>query len=324
MVKELRKRGILSPKGREYWPEPTIFLILTGSVNYGVYRALRRQSVEPASRRGNTYGKSSTRRMQGIPLPNIVVEKPIITEAQHEWIQDRLAQNKRNASRNGKRQYLLRGMIYYEGDNLRYYGRDIRHISWAYRYNHRGKNGNPRAYLPGRKTEALVEAKAREVLTSNEVIEQELGWRGAAIEETRSKLESELKRLDRKSNENLNSETELVSLKTHGRVSDEAYDRERGLLLAERKWVSEERERITQRLADLRKQSVSLVSLDQLRQQMAERLFSDKFEDRRFILEALRTRVIVTEDGATDVEFTIGGDGNGDGIVLSSPRPAFS
>ena len=322
VAKELQKRGILSPKGREYWPEPTIFLILTDSVNCGVYRALRRQSVEPTNRRGNTYGKSSTRRQPGIPLPNIVVEKPIITEAQHEWIQDRLAQNKRNASRNGKREYLLRGMIYYEGDNLRYYGRDIRHISWAYRYNHRGKNGNPRAYLPGRKTEAQVEAKAREVLTSNEVIEQELGWRGAAIEETRSKLETELKRLDRKSNENLNAETELVSLKTHGRVSDEAYDRERGLLLAERKWVSEERERITQRLADLKKQSVSLVSLDQLRQQMADRLFSNKFEDRRFILEALRTKVIVTEDGAIDVEFTIGGDGNGGGIVLSSPLNA--
>jgi len=322
VAKELKKRGILSPKGREYWPEPTIFLILTDSINYGVYRALRRQSVEPASRRGNTYGKSSTRRQTGIPLPNIVVEKPIITEAQHEWIQDRLAQNKRNASRNGKREYLLRGMIYYEGDNLRYYGRDIRHISWAYRYNHRGKNGNPRAYLPGRKLEAQVEAKAREVLTSNEVIEQELGWRGAAIEETRSKLENELKRLDRKFNENVNAESELVNLRIRGKVSDEAYDRQMVLVLAERKWVSEERERITQRLADLRKQSVSLVSLDQLRQQMADRLFSDKFEDWRFILEALRTKVIVTEDGATDVEFTIGADGNGSGIVLSSPLNA--
>jgi hypothetical protein len=310
VVKELQKRGILSPKGREYWPEPTIYLILKDSVNYGEYRALRRESIEPISRRGNTYGKSSSRHQPGIPLPNIVVEKPIITESQHEWIQERLVQNKRNAKRN------------YGGDNLRYYGRDIRHISWAYRYNHRGKNGNPRAYLPGRKTEAQVEAKAREILTSNEVIENELGWREAAIHVSISKMEAELKRLDRKSNENINAESELVNLRIRGKVSDEAYDRQMVLLLAERKWVSEEQERIARRLTDLRKQSVSLVSLDQLRQQMADRLFSDRFEDRRFILEALNTRVIVTAEGATEVEFTIGGDGDSGGIILSSPLNA--
>jgi len=55
---------------------------------------------------------------------------------------------------------------------------------------------------------------------------------------------------------------------------------------------------------------------------MADKLFSDKFEDRRFILEALNTRVIVTIEGAIEVEFTVGGDGNGGGIVLSSPLNA--
>ena len=55
---------------------------------------------------------------------------------------------------------------------------------------------------------------------------------------------------------------------------------------------------------------------------MAERLFSDAFADRRFILEALNTKVIVTTEGAIEVEFTIGGDENGGGIVLSSPQNA--
>jgi len=323
VTKVLRKRGILSPKGREYWPEPTIYLILTDSVNYGEYRALRRESVEPTNRRGNTYGKSSTKRRSGIPLPNIVVERPIITQSQHDWIQEKLERNRQNSKRNGKRDYLLRGMIYYEGDNLRYYGRDIRHISWAYRYTQRGYKGdNPRTYLPGRKTEDQVEAKAREILTSNQVLEHEMGWREVAIQETISKLDGEFKRLDRKSNDNITAEAELVNLRIHNKVSDEAYDRQMVLLLVERKWISEERERITQRLADLKKKSVSLVSLGQLRQQMADRLFSDKFEDRRFILEALNTRVIVTTEGAIEVEFTIGGDENSGGIVLSSPLNA--
>jgi hypothetical protein len=322
VIKELQKRGIQSPKGKEYWPEPTIYLILRDSVNYGLYKALRRENIEPTERKGNTYGKSSSRNLPGLPLPNIEIEKPIITEAQHEWIQERLAKNKLNATRNGKRDYLLRGMIYYGGDNLRYYGIDIRHISWAYRYNHRDKKDNPRAYLPGRKLEAQVEAKAREILTSDDVLENELGWRETAIQESISRMEAELKRIDRKSNENINAESELVSLRIRNKVSEEAYDRQMVLLMTERNWVAEEKERINQRLTDLRKRAISLVSLDQLRQQMADRLFSDKFEDRRFILEALNTKVIVTNEGAIEVEFTIAGEGNSDGIVLSSPLNA--
>jgi len=324
IVKELGKRGIPSPKGRDYWPEPTLSLILKDTVNFGEYRALRRESVEPVCRRANTYGKSSSKHLPGMPLPNIVVERPIITKAQHDWILGRLEQNQINAKRNGKRDYLLRGIIYYEGDNLRYYGRDIRHKSWAYRYSHRGyKNGNPRAYLPGRKTEAQVEAKAREILGSNKVLEREFGWREEAIRETTLRLEGEMRRLDRKSNENVNAESELVSLRIRGKISDEAYERQQGLLLAERKWISEERKRIQEKLADLKQQSVSLVGLEQLRQQMAEKILSNSFADRRFILEALKTRVIVTTEGATEVEFTIGGEKQRDGeIALNLPLNA--
>jgi hypothetical protein len=53
---------------------------------------------------------------------------------------------------------------------------------------------------------------------------------------------------------------------------------------------------------------------------MAEKILSSSFADRRFVLEALQTRVIVTADGATEVEFTIGGDKGDNGIVLNLPR----
>ena len=82
--RELHERVIPSPKGREWWPEPTIWLILADTVNCGEYRALRRENVEPKTRRGRTYGKTSSRKLPGILLPNIVVERPIITKAQHE------------------------------------------------------------------------------------------------------------------------------------------------------------------------------------------------------------------------------------------------
>ena len=321
IIKELHRRVIPSPTGKEWWVEPTIINILKDTVNFGEYRALRREAVEPKERRGNTYGKTSSKNLPGIPLPNIKVEKPVITKEQHQWILARLEQNKVNARRNVKRDYLLRGMIYYEGDNLRYHARTIRGISWAYRYSTRGRfSDNPRPYLPGRKLEAMVEAKAREVLTSDAVLEQELGWREEAIRESMARLEYEMRRLERKLNENINAESELAGLKSRGKVSEEAYERQRGLVVAERRWIEEEKQRIIVKLDQLRKQSVSLVGLEQLRRQIATRLNSTNFADRRFILEALGTRVIVTTEGALEVEFTIGDRKDKDSaIVLNSP-----
>jgi len=323
IAKELKKRAIPSPKGREYWPEPTISLILKDTVNFGEYRALRRENVEPACRRGNTYGKSSSKHLPGILLPNITVEKPIIDKVQHDWTLGRLEQNKLNSKRNGRRDYLLRGLIHYEGDNLRYYGRDIRHKSWAYRYSPRGqRNGNPRPYLPGRRLESLVEARAREILESHDVLERELGSKRGAIGETISRLEDELKRLDRKGNDNSNAESELVGLRVRGKVSDEAYDKQRTLLNAERQWLAEERERVREQLARLNQEAVSLLSLEQLRSRLEQKLASTEFADRRFILEALGTKVIVATDGRIEIEFAIPTEKNNGAIALSSPLNA--
>jgi hypothetical protein len=252
------------------------------------------------------------------------VEKTIITEEQYEWILRRLEQNKLNAKRNSKRDYLLRSMIHYEGDNLRYYGVDIRHMSWAYKYIPRDRNkDNPRTYLPGRKVESLVEAKAREILTSNEVLECELGWRKGIIDGSIAKLEGQLKRLDRKWNDNANAESELVGLRIRGKVSDEPYDRQQSLLLTERRWIIEERERIENQLSKLRQNSVALVNLEHLRGQVEQKLASAEFADRRFVLEALGTKVIVTTDGKVEVEFTIGGERcESDEIALNLPQTA--
>jgi len=324
IIRELARRSIPSPKGNPQWSAPTIVLILKDTVNFGEYRALKRENVLPKERRGNTYGKTSSKHHPGIPLPNIVVEKPVISQDEHRWILKRLEHNKLNARRNSRRDYLLKGLIYYEGDNVRYNSLNIKGISWAYRYHTRkGWSDNPRKYLPGRKLESLVEAKARDILTGDLVLEQELGWRADAIHESISRLNRELKRLDRKGTENLNAETSLAGLLSRGKVSEEAYDRQRGLLLAERRWITEERARIGESLAQLNKQSISMVGLEQLRQKMAKKLSSTDFADRRFVLEALDTKVIVTTEGALEIEFTIGEDkGSVNAIVNSIPLNA--
>ena len=145
-----------------------------------------------------------------------------------------------------------------------------------------------------------------------------MGWREEVIRETRLRLENESSRLDRKANESVNAESELAGLRIRGKISEDAYDRQQELLLTEKKWISEERKRLQEKLAELKQRSVSLIGLEQLRQRMADKILSNSFADRRFVLEALQTRVIVTADGAAaEVEFTIGGDKNGGEIVLN-------
>jgi uncharacterized protein YecT (DUF1311 family) len=310
---ELHRQGILSPKGREWWPDPTIWGILNDSVNCAEYRALRRENVEPKVRRGKadgsaTYGKTSSRKLEGVLLPNIMVEKPTITRAQQEWIWKRLEQNKLNAKRNGKRDYLLRGLITYEGDNIRYHGTGIRGNSWAYVHSRNGKSvDNPIPYINGPKLEAKVEAMARHILTSGEVLERELGCRQDVIQETITRLEAELRRLARQENSNRNAESELIGLRARykDRVSDEAFERQLALIEAQRKWIAEQRERVSSELEQLKAKSISLVGLEQLRDRVEKRLTSKEFADRRFVIEALGTRVVVTEEGNIEVEFSI-------------------
>jgi phage shock protein A len=216
-------------------------------------------------------------------------------------------------------------MIQYEGDNLRYYGRHIRGESWCYVYSPRGeRNGNPRPYLPGRKLEMQVETLAREVLTGQEVLEQQLGLRQGAIDQSITSLEEELRRLDREENLNRNAEAELIGLRARykDRISDEAFERQLTQIETKQRWITQERERTLEQLSQLKAKSISLVGLEQLRGKVEQRLASGEFADRRYVLEALGTRIIVTTEGTSEVEFTIPAKAAKDAIELSIPLNA--
>jgi hypothetical protein len=131
------------------------------------------------------YGNTSSRKLEGIPLTNIIVENPIITREEYEWIRARMAQNKANAKRNGKHNFLLKGMIQYELNGRRYHGRHIKDNIWAYEYPDNGYNGrnHPRPYINGRRIETAVEAKAKKLLADDAVMGSELDRTGEAIKE---------------------------------------------------------------------------------------------------------------------------------------------
>ena len=312
--RELYRRGVPSPKGFEWWRDQTIWLILVDTVNYGEYRALRREATEPKVRRGKqsgapTYGKTSSRKLEGIPLPNIVVERPIITREEYDLIMARMARNKANAKRNGKHNFLLKSMIHYELDGRRYHGRHIREGIWAYEYPDNGfnKHNHPRPYLNGPWLEASVEAMARKLLSDEAVLGSELERSEGVIRESIANLRSELRNLERRENANANAEAQLLLDKNRygSGISDEAFRRALERLQIERDQVARRKEEVTRELKKLEDSATSMTGLRQLRASLEKRLGSNEFADRRFVLEALGTRVWVTQDAKVFVEFTV-------------------
>ncbi len=329
--RELHERAIPSPKGLEWWPDPTIWLILVDTVNFGEYRALRRENIEPQVRRGKsngmpTYGNTSSRKLEGIPLTNIVVENPIITREEYEWILARMAQNKANAKRNGKHNFLLKGMIQYELDSRRYHGRHIRDNIWAYEYPDNGYNGknHPRPYINGRRIETAVEDTVRRLLADDAVLGSELDRTGEAIRKSRENLEKELRSLERRENANTNTETQLLLDKDRfgGNISDEAFKRALERLQAERNHITERKEEVVREIRKLNESSVSMMGLKQLRSNLGERIDSKEFADRRYVLEALGTRVTVTTDAKLLVDFAVPKEISAKAIAFSVPLNA--
>ena len=111
-----RAMEVPSPKGRPAWNPSTIHGILRNPAYAGIYHALRQEMKTPEVRRkpGKTYRKSSSRplpREAWFPLTDFQVIDPIVSWKEWEAVQDRLARNQQESRRNGKRFYLLRGMV---------------------------------------------------------------------------------------------------------------------------------------------------------------------------------------------------------------------
>ncbi|MFP3975713.1 MAG: recombinase family protein [Chloroflexota bacterium] len=326
--RELHERTIPSPKGREWWPEPTIWGILVDSVNCGEYTALRRQSIEPQTRRGKrngqrTYGKTSSKRVQGMPLTNIEVKSPVCTRDEQAWINRRLGQNRLNSRRNAKHDYLLRGWIKYEADGRTYACRYIRDGNWSYEYPDNGfyAKDHPCPYINGPWLEGVVEERAKELLTNRAVLENELGRSEQAISESMANLEREKRSLEQRKNSNANAEVQLLLDRSQHteQISDEAFQRALTRIHTERAHIDERLREVTAQMEDLGHSASSLAGLSQLREQLEQRLASTEFADRRFVLEALGTEVRVTPEGRIEVEFTIPREIPKEKIALSRP-----
>jgi hypothetical protein len=123
--------------------------------------------------------------------------------------------------------------------------------------------------------------------------------------ESEASLIRELESLEGKQREEQDAEARAFRLATRGNVSEEVFNQEIGLIRTRQRWIVEQRERLEQQLADIQRYSFDPQSIEMLRQRLEARLATETPDDRRFILEALGTKVMVQADGTWELELQV-------------------
>ncbi len=88
-------------------------------------------------------------------------------------------------------------------------------------------------------------------------------------------------------------------------MSEEVFNQEIGLIRTRQRWIAEQGERLEQQLADIQRYSFDPQSIEMLRQRLEAKLATATPDDRRFILEAVGTKVIVQADGTWELELQV-------------------
>jgi DNA invertase Pin-like site-specific DNA recombinase len=270
ITKELEKHVIPSPKGNKKWEISTLSAIIRNPIYAGRYYALGREVRQPSNRRGMTYGNSSALRLpleKRFYLKEVEVVNPPITWEQYSQILERVKKNKELAKRHATHDYLLRGFIFCDkhlgknGKPLHFYGQPSGR-KWAYNC---PIGGCPYPRLNGPDIEDEVIARVKSLISMPpHMFYEHIGNRKSRAELQLS-LRVEIDNLDTKYNKNINAETELASLIIRGKISDEAYDRERSLLMAERNWIDERKGIIKEELDKSNRQGEAVAALDQIK-----------------------------------------------------------
>ena len=319
IARELTRRGIPTPAGRLGWGAQSVVYILKRRTYAGVIEALKTEAVEPQQRKKQSYGKTSTRirpESERIPLAGLV-EHPIVSETEFEWMQERLRENQRMAQKNTKlRHYPLKGRIRCASCGGSYVGvtRNNRSYYYCRKRWKPGPTGDkcraPRFDAPT--IEDAVYNMVKDFLRGPSAFEAELQRRQGISAETAASLERQLESLEKQEREEKEAEARAFRLATRGNISEDVFHQEIGLIRTKQGWIVEQKERVGQQLADIRRHSVDPLSIGILRERLGARLETATPEDRRFILDAVGAIAIAQADGTWELELQ---------VPQSSPEP---
>jgi site-specific DNA recombinase len=313
---ELTKRGIPTPSGKLGWSAYSVRHVLRNRTYAGVIEALKTEAVEPKVRKAATYGKSGRRfrpENERILLEGLV-ECPVVTEAEFQWMQQRLLENQRLAQKNTRlRSYLLKGMVHCAACGGRYVGVTVTRRGKTYSYYICGKRWKPGPHRERCLSQSLsadvhndaVFAAVVSFLHSPEGFETELQRRRGITAETEASLCRELQALQRQQKEEQDAEARAFRLAARNKVSEEVFSQEIGLIRSRQRWIEEQLERIQAQLTDLERFSFSPEAIALLRNRLDTRLAGTTVEDKRFVLEAVGAKVMVQADGTWELELQV-------------------
>lgn len=298
MCKELLLQGIATSQNKVFWQPSSLRAILTNPVYAGRVGTIRYEKVLPKRRRKNTFGKTSFRikPIEEWHFLDGLVEQPIVTWQEWLAVQERLKLNRQYASRNAHHDFLLRGLIqcqtcYEQGFDRHYYGlgRDQVYVCSV------AKECRSKA-IPCSDIEDGIKAKITSFLESPGIWFKEANNRLANIPD----IEQRIKDNEKQYQKTLDDERYKLE-----KLSPEAFEQEKHLLIAKRKWLKKENDRLNAQLANIRKHNLKQEMVIQMKENLKANLDSATNEDWRSILESLCAKIMAFEDGTWDIEINI-------------------
>ncbi len=88
-------------------------------------------------------------------------------------------------------------------------------------------------------------------------------------------------------------------------LNEDVFGQEIGLIRTKQRWIEEQSKRLLDQLDDVERYTFSPEDIALLRGRLDARLAAATPEDRRFVLEAVGTKVFVQIDGSWDLELQI-------------------
>ncbi|MCX6002928.1 MAG: recombinase family protein, partial [Chloroflexi bacterium] len=309
--REFGKRGILTPSGKRDWNTNTLRNILKNRAYSGVYEALKQESIEPCHRRKATYGKTSRRlrpEHERVLLPGLV-ERPLVTEQEFAWVQQRLRDNQLYAKRNTSiREYVLKGLVRCSACGHTYIGVTRNGHSYYYCGAKRKPVNREACQSRGIRATEVEDGAFQTVvdfLRGPQGFENEIRRRYGLTEENETSLRRQITNLEGEDMKEEEAESRAFRLAAHALVSEQVFQQEIGLIRTRRRWLKEELHRLEQQLADIERHTFSPDAVESLRHRLEERLARATPEDRRFVLESLGAKVIAYPDGTWDMEIEL-------------------
>ena len=186
-----------------------------------------------------------------------------------------------------------------------------------------GKEKCPADKLSANVVENQVWNMVVSFLSGPEGFLKEMRRRMGIKNQTVESIRLELANLKRQDKEEQDAEARAFRLASHGKVSDEVFEQEVGLIRTRRRWLAKQWDRLEARLVDLERYSLSPETIGVLRHRLESHLAGATLQDRRFVLEAVGAKVVAWGNGAWELELEIPRDLEPGGQIANTDPWSF-